>query len=282
MSKQSITEVELPKTTSVLIQGEPGKGKTVASCRFPKPLIIDADNNVAAATRYLTEIDEIGKQPIYVENPHYRELVIKKEGEKEIIKREAVSSYQKWPRFIEILREAIVDDDIETIVWDSLTSVKDFLIDFILSEDPLAGKNTVAGIPVMQIQHWNPFYTLMLKAIFAAKSSGKNFVCISHNRWEKDDFDGAFHLFPNIPGQLKDQIAGMFEEYWQAESRVVGDGKVKYFMRMRPLGKVKAKTTTSLPNEFTFNYDEFFKQLVLDHKSKPEQKPEQNTQTQNK
>lgn len=246
---KSSKEYDLSKPKNILIQGPPGTGKTCTAVRFDKVGLIDADQNLAAGITFLKQRDP--KKELKWDTPH------------EDAKGEPLPSAKKWLRFVEINIEMLEDESVQTIVWDSMSRIKDMLIDYILAADSgYSAKNVIANERTMQIHHWGTFYSIMIKALMRLCSNRKTFIVIAHDALIKDEVSGSMEVFPNIPGQLKDQLAGLFQEYWHAEVKNKGMGELQYIMRTVPAGRYKAKTTMGLPHEFEFKPDEFYEILT--------------------
>lgn len=193
----------MQKAFALLLIGTPKSGKTVTAMSFPKPFVLDCDNNLAGALRYHN----------YSAKPF--EFWFANPNEVEVTKR--------WSFCIEQLSEAVKSPEVETILVDGLSLMGYYLEHHILanSSKGTGGMNdlVIAGEKVMNMSQWGPFKNLMSKLIMAAKSSGKLFVMTCHEQALETESGAIKAYVPLISGSLRHNIAGFFTDVWRCETK---------------------------------------------------------------
>lgn len=203
---------------ALLLIGSPKSGKTALAMTFPRPYILDCDNNLRGALKHHASLGS----PIteyYYDNP----------GE--------VSPEKRWEFSMQKLDEAIASPDIDTIIVDGLTLLGDYLQAFILNNtrsDSSQSHLIIAGQKCMQMNHWTPFKNLMTKLVMAGKSSGKMFIMTCHESAESDTNGSIIAYRPLIQGSLKNNIAGFFSDCWRTESKANHAKASEYKVRFAP------------------------------------------------
>lgn len=247
---------------SVLIVGVPGTGKTtLALSVFPKPFLLDCDDNAYGPVRYLTDNDI----PIEgkISTPIFGE-------DGEMLKREA------WlDNAVKELDKAFKDPEIETIIIDSLTLLCEMVLVKVLSEqgrslgDLLLGETGAQmSDDTMQIQDWGAFRNAMTQFIMGVKSCGKHVVFTGHIKDQKDPVTSSMFTTIAVPGSTANIIAGFFAEAWLLESESSGYGetlkqerRIKTFPPDAMSKKLGLKSASGLPNNTTINAEEVKKYL---------------------
>lgn len=188
---------------ALLLQGPAKSGKTSLILQhFPKPYLIDADRNINGAMKVFADLRAAGKIP-KTREAMYDNL-------------DCVEEFGKWDQLCNFCREAIKDPKIETIAIDSLTTVSPILISHILRKSP--PKCNLAGEPMMEIQHWQPFQTLMQRLVMMLRASGKKFVFVCHEEVIKDEMSGILQYKINMPSRLQHSFGALFTDCWRLES----------------------------------------------------------------
>lgn len=205
--------------TSVIALGAPGTGKTTFLCQFPKPFILDCDNNLSGPLRWLKEHNQSNE--IFYGNPFEDE-------EGKVIPRE-----QWYPRASTLLQEACDSPLIETVIVDSLTSFVDIAMTEVLRQQgrkigaafDFKNKSSKSFDEPMQIQDWGAFFGLMKQIVFRLKATGKMIIYTGHIANELDSASGMIRQCIACPGKFADVMSGFFSEVWLFESFV--DSKTK-------------------------------------------------------
>jgi hypothetical protein len=205
------------KQFGLLLIGPPKAGKTSLALAFPKPAILDCDNNLTGPMRRAGNVD------FFFENPNWDD------------KTSAEVPYdQRWQRSCDFMKEAIASKEVETIVVDGLSALAQYLQDHIIkAAGSDASKLKIAGVPVMQQSFWTPFRNWMAQFIMAARSCGKHFIVTCHETALQNENGGVVGYRPLISGQLQHNIAGFFSDVWRMEAQDKM-GKPRYMLRVQP------------------------------------------------
>lgn len=223
----------------LLLCGLPGTGKTTGVLRaFPAPYVADCDNNLSSAARTMVK-----------ESKEFWFDTMKLENGKE------VADSDCWLRLMTEIKVATLQPNIKTIVVDSLTTVSDFLMWHILKK-----QNRTDG--KMQIQDWGTLKETMAKFVTACRSQGKLVVFTAHEKYDKDESTGRMKFSVNWPGQFADIMPGYFSDFWQCQTKVVGD-KVSYVVRTQPTPYFALKNSLGLPPELELTQENITKYLSV-------------------
>lgn len=214
----SAADFKPSRAFALLLIGVPKSGKTAFALNFPKPWILDCDNNLAGALRHHKNLGE----PItdfFFDDPN-----TEPDPEK------------RWTMAMNQLIAACRSDQVETIIVDGLTVLAWWLESHILANSKQGNGMkdlVIAGEKVMNQSHWNPFKNMMLKFVMAARAVGKNFIMTCHETTETNE-DGAVIAYrPLISGQLRGSLAGMFSDCWRCETGNAVGGAT-YSVRFHP------------------------------------------------
>lgn len=211
-----------------LVYGETGAGKTLFSATFPKPFYMDAN-------RGGTTVRQLGH--------HHPNLKLRRGDETYKIVKDVLRRLKKKEEPFDKL-------EVETLVWDDLTDLADFLaVDLLLHPAPRQKKRS----PRYDKLEWDDYGILRneLKEFMAAsRELDLNVVAIAGLKTEEAKKGSGWMGKPLILGSFRDYAGYGFDEYYHM--MVEGSAeKVKYntyTVKHRHLGiEYDAKTRTGLP-----------------------------------
>lgn len=237
---KSSTDYKPNNQFALLLQGPPKSGKSsLVIAYMPKVYVIDCDQNLNGAFKVLEKLKADGKV----------------EKDKTILfdyintddRGGVVDEVERWVRLCTLTKEALKNPDVETLCIDSLTTVVPTLIAYILKQSP--PKVRLGGEPMMEIQHWQPFGTLLTRLVMMCRASGKKFVFCAHEEVVKDDVSGILQYRINMPSKLQHSFGALFTDCWRVEQ--VENSK-QYESRVRSMSTVRLPglgNTIGLPPE---------------------------------
>ncbi len=229
---------------SLLLLGEPFAGKTCLASLFKQPLFFDADGK-------LNNIFAVHPDTAF----NYVDLNADESGK-------TLPMEQRWQHTVAQMIKYANDPNVSTMVFDSLTTLSDYLTSHILAKGSPSKPLIVGGEQVMTMQMWSPYLTLMKRFIMACRTTGKAIIFTAHLKIDTDELTGTMGYRPNIGGQLKDTLAGMFSDVWLCCTKTTSKG-VTYVVRTAPTPRITLGTSLKLPPEFEFNWDIIKDQLAL-------------------
>jgi hypothetical protein len=222
---------------AIILIGDPGVRKTTLALHFPSPYFFDCDGNLSAPVEH-TGIRSFGF-----------------DSSTETDDGTFVPALLRYQHCIRCLNAAVKDPSIETIIVDSLTTFSDIILSEVMRQEH-GGTHTLAGYlkkdeearakdvkltdainsKGMRIQDWGKFLFLLKGFVLQMRTCGKTFVFISHNNYEKDEVDGRFKQFINVPGQSKTTMSGLFTDCWHVFMSITGVGEAaKHEVKVRNL-----------------------------------------------
>lgn len=231
----------------LVLQGPSGTGKTTLACQFPGAYIIDIDVNLGGSLRF---IQKKGFQlPIGYDNLDHDE-----QGK-------PVPLRDRFLRLEKLLREAQSNPQIETIVFDSGTTLADVLIAEICRQQ---SKNSISDWKDGR-QFWGLFAPMCRNFFTVLSMLRKHIVLIAHERTQKSESGAVIYPIKVAwPGQVGENIGVFFTNVWRTEVQQLPDaGRTKYIWSLRtmPDAKYELKNTLGLPPTFEFKWEIIAKAL---------------------
>lgn len=235
MKTSSPTSPKTPEPKSILLIGAPGTRKTTLALRFPKPYILNCDQNLDGPETYLRSAE---KAPL---DYAYDDVQLLDNG-------------QQCPpevccdRLISLLDKARTEPAIKTIVVDSLTWVNEFVVQKILKQQ---------SRQQMQIPDWGTFRSVFGGILFTKlRTSGKTSICIVHEKPvytpnpKNPMLQDVLKYDNTVQGQVGDALGAFFTDVWRCEARVAAFGKNESWIVVDKTEKSPdLKNSFGLPNK---------------------------------
>jgi len=211
---------------AIIIIGDPGVRKTTLALHFPKPYFFDCDGNLSAPVEQTKIRDFLYDAATHTDTGIW------------------VHPLLRYQHCVACLNSANAPPDVETIIVDSLTTFSDIIMSEVMRQEHGQQYNLAAYLKLepdarakqdklmdamnakgMRIQDWGKFLFLLKGFVSTMRTCGKTFVLISHNNYEKDEVDGRYKQFINVPGQSKTTMSGLFTDCWHVFLSITGVGE---------------------------------------------------------
>lgn len=225
----------------LILQGSSGSGKTTVACQFPGAYVIDIDVNLGGTLRFLKE----AKLPLPIG------FDVLDHDEKGAV----VPLKQQFLRLQALVTDAIKDDRVQTIIFDSATTLADVLIGEVCRQQ---GKNAVTDWKDGR-QFWG-FFAPFCRNFFAFLSQvRKHIVLIAHEKTQLTETGAVVYPIKVAwPGQVGQNIGAFFTNVWRTEVQIlpagVNQNNYKWLIRTMPEPKYELKNTLGLPATFEFKW----------------------------
>ena len=227
---------------ALIILGRSGSGKTSLALNFPKPYVLDCDNNLAGPTRFHAE-----------KEVYYDTVNVLDDGT-------PVKLRDRYKRAADLLTAAAKSDSISTIIVDSCTTFHEYIMSEVRRQASITtamnkGANIADGENLRQ-QDWAKVAFLWKEVVTRLRTTNKLIIFTGHTKLEKDELDGTVFQHLLLQGQMKDQLAALFSDCWLTYVESGFDTK------RQPIGKYKVrvlqdnrfldlKNTLNLPSTFS-------------------------------
>lgn len=232
----SISDYAKDDYIRLLLQGPSGSGKTDLAANFPKPWLIDIDKNGGGVIRRRLA----AKLPNFV---GYDFIDVDDKGT-------PIPMPMRFQRLDQVSQRAQANPDVQTIIYDSATTLVDVMIAEVLRQQSKTE---------MTKREWG-FFAILGKSLMAKFSAmRKHIVLIIHEKTVTDaNGSVVYPLKVGWPGQVGDDMGKYFTNVWRCENQTVpapGSGTLtKYLLRTSPNGMYALKNTLGLPATFEFDW----------------------------
>lgn len=233
-----LTELKRAQYIKVLLFGESGTGKTCGASTFPGPIFYaDFDNKVESVASFIRD-DEKLSEITYEKYPP-----VDQKG----------TSYEKWDKKLDGIKRAFIAGErpFETIVLDSLTTLSDELMKYLMRTNPGIKRTMTKGVQIPALQDYgiNRLYFKHMLMEFLAMPC--NLVVTAHIDITKDETTGQILRHPMMAGKLANELNIFFPEVYRT---FVKDGK--YMAQTQADRQYNCRSQLNkLPKEIEFSYD---------------------------
>ncbi len=212
----ALTDESCSKKRSILIFGPAGCGKTTLALRFPRPFILNIDQNLSGPIKVYKNEGTLASKQMVFENVHTDE------NGKTID-----AKFQLEKRVIPLLNHAANSPDIDTIIVDSTTTLNPLIQAHVLRVFPTKTGN-------MEIPSWGAYLKIWQEIIFTLRMSSKTNIFLGHETFKENELDKSIRYALAVPGQAGDLMPALFTDAWRMEveqGMVAGKLTPKYFVR---------------------------------------------------
>lgn len=237
-------EPKTPTPRSILLIGPPGGGKTTLMLQFPNLVVLDCDQNLDGPERYLRQKDDslsYNYEPICYNDDNSP--------------RPVEDCYDHLMNSL----DNVQNSDCETVAVDSITMVNEFIIRKILTQQKK---------PMMEINHWQPFKSFMLKFCTRLRGLGKTTIVTCHEtkREEADPKNLMKPIVvayePSIQGSVCDFFGAFFTDVWRCTAEPSPSGLDFTLWPVRTT-KSDLKNSLGIPDKITnIDYSKLIPYLV--------------------
>lgn len=241
---KSSNDYKPTQSIAILCVGNPGTGKTRLMFGFPRPGIVDVDLNLNSAVRV-----SAGKQFFYAQPS-----IMADQAEVDFVNKciptaplqlkvgDEVPLDRRWLVVVRETKALLLNPAVGTVCIDGLTVLSRWLLEYCEAELIRAGIN----VKKEYLAKYGNFIKLMSDYITMLRIGGKIVFVTCHQTADQNELTKMWYYNLAIPGQLKDNLGGLFTDVWGMSTTVVGD-VVDYWINTRPTNlHVALKTSFDL------------------------------------
>jgi len=240
-----LNELKTDENIKILLFGESGVGKTCFASKFPGPThYYDFDLKVGSVKSFTQDIGHItyDQYPASKTNP----------GE----------AGQRFNDDMGKLKQLATSGDFpyKTIVIDSLTTLSDRIMSYLMKSNPGIKRVITQGAQAPALQDYGVFRIFMKQFIAEILSFPCNVVMIAHIDIVKDENTGQLLRVPMLTGKLAKELPIYFEEVYYAY--VEGEGTTrKHMLQTQSDRKFNCRTQRGLPAKLELDYNKLVLEL---------------------
>ena len=230
MEYETLSDTLQPRT--LLLKGPSGSGKTTLAAQLPDVVIFNFDNNLAALQKMPLEL----QKKIRILNPK-KGIDVKNSGQ------------LVWQKFLVQLEGVMDDDSVVTVIIDSLTTLTECLMDFILgsSHPDLTPSGTNWGAYSRYLKHLGD-------CVLCVDDLDKNIVIIAHEQTIMDSLEKEVKYALNVSGKMKNAFEAYFTDCWRLSTKGIPGQNPEYVVGTSPTHMYSAKCSIpGLGPEFKFS-----------------------------
>lgn len=135
--------------------------------------------------------------------------------------------YLKWEKDFEDRIDAGFFEPYDTIIFDSITTFADMVMDRILFLNQRPGQWP-------QQDDWGPQMNSIAAVMRTLTSLGKTIVVTGHYELKQDEVSKRIFFQPLVTGRLKTKLPLLFSEIWKCEGDTDTAGKSKWTIQVKP------------------------------------------------
>lgn len=201
---------------SFLLCGPPGGGKTTLALQFPGLWVGDCDINLNGPEKYLRDNKWLGTY-------FYDSICFNDNGSR-------LEFPDAWEKLMGKAEEAVLDADVQTLFFDSLTAINNMLVAWVMKKQGLVSS------AVMERQHWIPFRNQLMLLINKARTSGKVIIMSAHV-WDQLDKKGVVEKHRiAVSTTLTHYFAAYFTDVWRCYSTPGRGGNSRFYIQCLATG----------------------------------------------
>lgn len=216
---QKATDIGFPKTSNIMLYGEPGAGKTTFATTFPKPILfLDVDN----------------RHQSYAGMKGVDYIVYKDEGKTAGAYRDFMKDIRKYQR----------DSDYATIVLDSTTTLLRLIKNDLLGMRGVGNAST-EGLSLAQ---WGTVVERFERIFDIMRGYDTHVIVTSHEQAFQDELTGEIKRVVMMVGKKFPQKAPLFfdEIYRCFREEGRGDEQAEYLFRTQSSRRYPARTSLNV------------------------------------
>jgi len=213
-------------SNNILIFGHTGAGKTTQFLTLPgrKFAYLFDPNALDSLAGFDVEYEEFLPDKL---NLAVKSLSTEANKKAQPSKLKTVQSYQNWEKHFETNLESGYFDQFDAILFDSITTFSDMVMDEVLRLNSREGQWP-------QQDDYGPQMNAIMKVFRVLTSMGKTIYATGHMELVKDETSGRIVYQPLVTGRLKTKLPLLFSQIFALHAEAGQDKKVNYKLQTKP------------------------------------------------